>query len=96
MSGSCMRLRAGTVFCPFTSDALVKTHLYRYFLWDTIDAVINFIDLGFVVHGTRLMLKCKILAKGIMSLHRYRLFRRLSHVICMFRAILGIRLSAFN
>lgn len=23
-----------------------------YFLWDTIDAVVNFVDLGFVVHGT--------------------------------------------
>jgi hypothetical protein len=23
----------------------------RYFLWDTLDAIFNFVDLGFVVHG---------------------------------------------
>ena len=26
--------------------------LCRYFLWDTIDAIVNFVDLGFVLHGT--------------------------------------------
>lgn len=25
--------------------------LHRYFLWDTIDAIVNFTDLGFVFHG---------------------------------------------
>jgi hypothetical protein len=24
---------------------------YRYFLWDTLDASVNFADLGFVIHG---------------------------------------------
>jgi hypothetical protein len=24
---------------------------YRYFLWDSLDAIINFTDLGFVIHG---------------------------------------------
>ncbi len=23
----------------------------RYFIWDTVDAIINFVDIGFVVHG---------------------------------------------
>lgn len=25
--------------------------LIRYFLWDALDAIINFIDAGFVAHG---------------------------------------------
>ena len=27
--------------------------LHRYFIWDTIDAIVNFTDLGFVLHGER-------------------------------------------
>lgn len=23
----------------------------RYFLWDTLDAIVNFVDLSFVIHG---------------------------------------------
>lgn len=25
--------------------------LSRYFLWDSLDAIINFTDIGFVIHG---------------------------------------------
>lgn len=32
-------------------DAEMALFLFRYFLWDALDAIINFIDAGFVAHG---------------------------------------------
>jgi hypothetical protein len=37
--------------CPSTWKQLLTPFSYRYFIWDTLDAVFNFVDAGFVVHG---------------------------------------------
>ena len=34
-------------------DDVYMISLRRYFIWDTIDAIVNFTDLGFVLHGER-------------------------------------------
>ena len=34
-------------------DDVYMISLHRYFIWDTIDAIVNFTDLGFVLHGER-------------------------------------------
>ncbi|KAK7467344.1 hypothetical protein VKT23_004401 [Stygiomarasmius scandens] len=33
------------------SSSIVAAVASAYFIWDTLDAVVNFVDLGFVVHG---------------------------------------------
>src|ERR1700691_5531704 len=44
--------------CPLFSsrERIFPVHIYfvwvgRYFVWDTLDAVVNFVDIGFVLHG---------------------------------------------
>lgn len=32
-------------------NGFVQAIACGYFLWDTLDAIINFIDIGFVMHG---------------------------------------------
>lgn len=56
--GLCMPLRAGGSYAASIASyvwILLTFGHRRYFLWDTLDAVVNFIDLGFVVHGKRIL-----------------------------------------
>lgn len=48
-AGRCKPLRAGRFLALLC--ALLRTLLSRYFLWDSIDAIVQFEALGFVLHG---------------------------------------------
>jgi hypothetical protein len=54
IGGLCLLLRAGGSCAAFRVRRFYGIG-HRYFLWDILDAIVNFIDLGFVVHGTRLL-----------------------------------------
>lgn len=43
----CVKIISPTLFLSHAS----LLYFFRYFLWDSLDAIINFTDLGFVLHG---------------------------------------------
>jgi hypothetical protein len=72
MWGLYLRLRAGGSCLVHMRFAL--TVLHRYFLWDTLDAIVNFIDLGFVVHGACAGFWCLLRLLDEMQVPRVSLF----------------------
>ncbi|THU85636.1 DUF887-domain-containing protein [Dendrothele bispora CBS 962.96] len=44
-------LDADRAFGTDRSSSIVAAVASGYFIWDTLDAIVNFVDLGFVVHG---------------------------------------------
>lgn len=48
--GLLISVAVGCVFLVHDASALTFAQI-SYFVWDTLDAIINFTDIGFVLHG---------------------------------------------
>lgn len=91
-SGYVHAIACGCVFIPCSSApccVMTSSYIYAwsYFLWDTLDAIFNFIDPGFVAHGVACfaiysMSYVRIHFFGI-SCQTYRLIRIVETICCV-------------